>query len=180
MQQSTSGVRRHSKSKILLIIAAALMVGFFAYKYSYIYLERQKYNKVEVDISKVADALRSQGIETTPFENCERAQVKFGKGFLSCHVGIVYEGSDERLTVKEPLEKFMKSVNTYGFVSVGVDDELNPTRHPIVVGSLSYFLDSTDLGCSLSYDKVDDSDPPYTLIFSCGKSSKFAIFDVET
>lgn len=164
----------HKKLKIFGIALLVIILGFFIYKYTYIYLERQKYEKAELAINKVADDLRAQGVETTPFKNCERAQVKFGEGFISCHVGIIYEGNDGILTIKEPLEKFIKSAVGAEFEYTG-GGELSPTRHPIVVGDQAYILRGSKLGCSLSYDKQDDLMPDYSLTLSCGRSSKFKI-----
>lgn len=171
-------MKGHKKLKIFLATIALLVVGFFLYKYAYIFIERQKYNQAEQAISRVADDLRAQGIDTTPYKSCEHAQVKYGAGFLTCSVGIVYEGNEEIIgvSIKEPLEKFIASIDKQKFESFGTSDELNPTSHPIVVGTSNYSLSKSKLGCGLSYDKFDDSEPPYTLRFGCGKYSRFLLF----
>lgn len=139
-------------------------------------MERRKHDQASVAINKVADDLSAQGIETRAYKSCQRAQVKFGKGFLTCSTGIIYDGNDSVLSVKEPLEKFISFIENWDFRPSGTADELNPTRHPIVVGTLNYVLYESPLRCGLSYDKVDDSSAPYTLSFGCSKYSKFAIF----
>jgi hypothetical protein len=169
----------HKKLIILLSIIALLASGFFVYKYTYIFLERRQYKTAEAAIAKVADDLRTQGIETAPFKNCEHAQVKYGEGFLTCQVGIIYKGSEEKIGVKEPLEKFIASIDKQGFGSTGSSDDPNPTGHPIITGTLSYILGESKQSCGLTYDKADDLSPPYTLDFGCSKSSRFALFPLE-
>ncbi len=172
-------IKSAHKHKRLGIFISALIVfglGFLVYKYMYIYFERQKYEKLEHTISQIASSLRTYGIETISFKECSRAHVKYGKGSLSCSVGIIYEGNEIKRAVKEPLEIFISSIEQHGFSESSNRDELNPTRHPIIIGSLSYRSSGSDLGCSLSYDKVDDAVSPYTLRFSCGKYSRFVLF----
>jgi hypothetical protein len=174
MQPSTKNIKRYRKLKIFLIFVTALVVGFFVYKYSYIYRERQKFKSVETDITKVANELRSIGFETSSFSSCERAQVKFANGPLTCRVGIVYEGNNINLSVKEPLEKFIAAIQRFDFKPVG-SDELNPTSNPITIGTASFSSSSSISSCGLTYSK-DDASYSYELLFSCGKSSRFAIY----
>lgn len=175
MVQVASLKSGHLKLKIFLGVIALLVAGYFVYKYSYIYLERRKYNKATVVIQKVADDLRAQGVQTTPYTECTRAQAKFNTGSISCYTGIAYKGEDDKIVIKVTLENFIKAITLQDF-SLKDSGGLNPSSTPIIQNTSSYTMKNSTLNCGLTYSKEDDLLSQYDLTFECGKSSKFKLF----
>ncbi len=162
----------HKKLKIFGIALLVLVLGFFIYKYTYIYLERRKYDQAEQAIHKVADDLHAQGIETEFSKGCVFANVEFGTGPLSCSVQINYPSRFVKYDAAETFNKFNNSLIANSFLSI--TESQNSSTSSETIPSKNYRLKNNDLVCDLYYTK--HSSEEYLVGASCGKISKFSIF----
>lgn len=175
MVQVASQKSGHLKLKIFLGVIALLVAGYFVYKYSYIYLERRKYDKATVVIQKVADDLRAQGVQTTPYTECTRAQAKFNTEWISCYTGLTYDGVESDIGIADTLKKFINSMKLRDFTLIN-SGGVNPTGNPIETGTSVYRLKQSELQCRLIYSKEDENAPDYQLNLECGEHAQFVIF----
>lgn len=158
------------KHKKLIIIAGLLLlivIGFFAYKYIYIYTERKKYDKASTAIQKVASDLKRKGILSTYIKACGKTQGEFNSGVTVCSVGITYTG-DLIVDYFKTKTEFIESVNQNDFYPTGTK----------IAGQTEYRLKNSTLPCTL-INSGPDTDPKTSYIsldLSCGSNSKFKLF----
>ena len=174
MQQTVpSNKKTYVKSKIAVGLVVLIIAGFFAYKYSYIYIERRKYDRATVAINKVADDLRAQGINTEFSRGCQKAEGVFGPGALSCSVGISYTGDEKNTIPSEVLNKFTKSMSMTIFKLKS--DLFIKSSAEISGGPNVYTLLENGMECNLRYSPQISGDISYEINFVCVKDSRFKI-----
>lgn len=175
MQKPSFGKLRHKKLVAVVIIAALLVAGYFMYKYAYIYTERRKYDQAAVAIQKVADDLRSSGIETEFSRGCAKSDAKFNSGSLFCGVSITHKSDPQNDSPVEITRKFMNVLQSSGFKRSS--GELDYTNTPFNPGVSLYSHASFEQSCSLEYATVTSEVKELTqLALSCGGLSKFSIY----
>lgn len=176
MQQvAKSKTSTHKKLKIVLGLIALLVAGFFIYKYTYIYVERRKYDQAAVAINKVAADLRAEGINTEFSKGCGKNQEVFGEGALNCSTGITYSSDSKENRIREILISFMKYMKDTGFVMK--NGSLDPNSSPILTGSSEYTLVTNPLNCSLFFSTTDISSKEKNQIdLYCAATSMYKLF----
>lgn len=166
---------KRKKLLSLLLITLLVVASYFIYKYTYIYVERRKYDVATVAIQKVASDLRAQGIETEFSKGCGRTQEVYGKGSLTCSAGITYKNPISSRTATDILLTFSNVMSTNKFIYV--NGPLKPGS-PIPLTSSSHFnLKDNPLPCNLVFSTFDsDTQTINQFDLYCGKPSKFSIF----
>ena len=163
----------HTKLKIFGIALLVLVLGFFIYKYTYIYLERRKYAQAEQAIIKVADDLRAQGVVTEFSKGCGRNQGVFGPGALSCSIILSSAGSTVDSSESSVYRAIGSSAIIQGFKlkesnDFIVSDKLT-TNHTI-----EFIFSKNNLGCELFNDHTNRD--KFIVYFSCLEHLKFKIY----
>jgi len=166
---------RHKKLVMAVCLVALLVVGFFVYKYSYIYLERKKYTQAEVAINKVADDLRSQGINTKFSRGCGRTQTVSGPGAIICSSGILYKGDEANLKSEDAVSAFASSVKDNNF-TYNKSFNTSYTTYPQPTGISVYSLAESTLQCQIKLDSTWPTDARYAIILECSDGSRFNLF----
>ncbi len=165
---------KHKKLLLIVGLILGLLVGYFAYKYIYIYTERRKYNRATVAIQKVAADLRAQGIETEFSRGCGKNQDVYGFGALSCNVSIVYSGDENIRKVAEVSNNFVTLSEKHNFnydKTYNYSFSINPPS-----GSSVYRLNDSNLQCQITFTNNWSEDTTYTTKLHCNDNAKFKLF----
>lgn len=156
-------------------LVALLVLGYFVYKYTYIYTERRKYAAAEVAIQKVAADLRSQGIETEFSRGCGRTQEVYGKGSLTCSVSIIFKGDTAKYDVQWINNILSPSLVKNGFIYQSSYNTSFSTS-PQPKGASVYRLSGIPMVCNVQLNSTFDIDSKYQVDVYCGQPAKFDIF----
>lgn len=172
MQMATPPLKRSRKRLLIAFVVLGLLVAsFFIYKYTYIHIERAKYDKAAAAINKVADDLRAQGIETEFSKGCNKSIAVYGDGSTSCFEEVSITGNKD--TARASLGALTSSVRKNGFTltsSNGVSaDDID-----IKTGTMVYSLLSSALQCRVKYSTPDETTSLIAL--SCGRPEKYKLF----
>ena len=173
MQLKNAPQYKKNKLVIALILIALLIASYFVYKYTYILVERRKYDKATVAIQKVADDLRSEGIETKFSRGCSRNIEVYGKGSLTCDVNISYENDESTYSSKLFLKTIKYILDKNSFIKKSGTFRIEDTSPTSGISTYTYLNDQQ---FSLQYDKTYNNNNNYKVIFSFDKNSRFVLF----
>lgn len=173
MRKPNFGRIKHIKLFTFAMLTALLIAGYFVYKYTYIYLERRKYDQAAVAIQKVAADLRVQGIVTEFSRGCSNNIEVYGAGSLSCSVGLKFTAKDA--LASDNMKHFTDKITTTNFKII--NNGIKPGENGnITTGISTYTLKNSNLICNLQYDNNIPEDSTYYISFDCAAPSKFNIF----
>jgi hypothetical protein len=161
---------KHKKLLFIVGLIISLLVGYFAYKYIYIYTERRKYDQATVAIQKVAADLRAQGIETTFSRGCGKNQDVYGFGGISCNTGITLKSTNNISSIKT-VDSFKSDIIKHKFILT--HNGINTSDNKLNSGTSSFSLPGSKLYCGLTYSSTEETSQ---FDFGCGNSAKFQLF----
>ncbi|CAN5375702.1 hypothetical protein BH10PAT3_BH10PAT3_7290 [soil metagenome] len=163
---------KHRKLILFGAVVVFLIGGFYIYKYSYIYVERRKYDKATVAINKVADDLRAQGINTEFSRGCSNNIELQGLGSVSCAVIITMSDDNTEQEQHSLLKKYLTVLkeNRFDLTKRG---SMSLSTEPVLSGISGYANNNLDLDCTMQYINNKLS---HIIIFKCGGPSHFKLY----
>ncbi|MDB5183056.1 MAG: hypothetical protein JWO47_840 [Candidatus Saccharibacteria bacterium] len=172
MQQVAKPKKGYKRLKIAGSLILLLIAGFFVYKYSYIHIERRKYDQATVAINKVAADLRAQGIETTFSRGCQFSNPESSTGSLGCSVNLVYSSNQSAKESADVLVKMYTSLKSQKAIFAdNINDKSFNSKNDF---SVDFKFTSINLSCNISYS--DHSQNDYSTGVYCGSLSRFPIY----
>jgi len=168
MRKPALGSIKHKKLFIACSLILIIIAGFFVYKYTYIYMERKKFDKAEAALEKIATALAIQNITPSLTNGCGRIQNVYVSGALYCSNTLEVTGDPKGEAYKSLGGELLKNGfsldgNSQFRVNIPIDSSQ----------SEGFILTETGQPCTLQYDLVDATSSISSI--SCGNKVKFKI-----
>ncbi len=169
--------RKPLKHKSLLIFLGLIVLlcgSFFIYKYVYIYTERKKYDSATVTLQKVADDLRTQGIETQFSKGCGKNIQLNNSGPTICSISLTHKSEGTSSLQLTRTDNFSKALIQNGF-KIKRDGLHRSDVVPLGGYSIfSYGVPGDNY--VLQFSPSDKDNGSYSLILSYTKNVKFKLF----
>lgn len=171
-----------SKKKVLLMLPIFLVIGFFVYKYTYIYVVRRDLNQAGKEVKVVQEKLAQQGIVATYDESCGKDEGKYDSGVRHCGPSISYTKEMSKEEAVQTADKIINTLKKDGFEIKYDDNEIDEESNNFTFEILHQTTQNIKNArrCALVFENLnaDENLPEFKFDFQlyCGKNVRFWVY----